>query len=179
MRCSIFIYFQSNNVCFLNTIPQHNNYRMSALIKEVVEKPLEEYNDDEGPVSLVNTSHEFAYTQSKLSNELLEKWNVLPDFAAIRYRMEKRPSHTNEDVLKSLFRDAGVLASLKVGGSDELVDSLKFEKLSTTVMKMTFFDRLAVDSEIITEEGGMVRGMMDLELDVFSGSRQAEGDAAE
>jgi len=123
--------------------------------------------EDVPTVTFENTSHCFAYTQSKLMMEFLDKWNLTPDFTAARFRMVNRmPLHTHENILSDLFTSPAVLATIKKQQHDDkLLSKLKFTKLNVTVMKMDFFNKLSINSEIITEEGGMVRGCMDEDID--------------
>jgi len=78
--------------------------------------------------------------------------------------MSNSNSRSDNEIIKGLLTDSGVRNALNLPATCEDLE-LTLEPLSTTVMNMSFFDKLKLDSEIITEEGGMVRGCMDEEFD--------------
>lgn len=85
----------------------------------------------------------------------MQKWGLVNEMELCKFRFNQGFNVFNiERFLKDLLNSAEFRASMPVFGSklSPVVDSVKFEKLSTEVINMGFFDILC-DKDISTESG--------------------------
>ena len=112
-------------------------------------------------------SSAFPFLASKKSNELLTKWNLLPDLQVPKFKtLPRLTNHTNlTDVVRGLVSDPLACQSLGITPlSKEDAATTKIEELSCSILNMSFFDAVNYEDEVVTSSD-YIRACMDETFD--------------